>query len=704
MTKGRITLSIAVLLGLVGLGTWIADKPPWTQTEPVAGSPAADAAEATEQVVTDEQSQPVSDELDVETAEGEQTGSERPVDKTDEAAQTLDAEGAVDETEAELADQTDSLADGAAAVTEAVTDLEDTTAEQAEAAVEVLTENASDTAAAVAETVTEQAEIVTEQAEAVTDAVGDQADTVGSEVKDVVEATADQVEAAAGGAAELVAGAADEATDALAETAEQATQSFAQSVAGDVSDEIAVTGETPEAGQVAQVPAADDAVSQLADAAKETKETIGALASSVSQALTGNADDAAAGEVPSADAELAEQATDDGAAGPTETALSDAGAGTTPSDDAAQTPDALADNGTETAAEGIAEGVSQLAALPTEPAADPETPVEPTVPAPKFDALRVNQFGDLVVAGQAAPNSTVTILDGQQVVGTVVADARGDWVFLPESALQPGNYELTIRADNDVESRESDEAIVLVVPERGKNIAGQESEGLDEDGSLALLVSRDELDASRVLQAPTAPAEGTTVEGDDAAVQDQPAADEVEEKPAVAETADSVDKPVPPAAKAPEPVQVAINTIDYDEKGAVVIAGQAEADSEVRLYVDDQLAGSAQTDPSGGYVVEPDQDIAAGDYTLRVDQVDGEGAVESRAAIPFTRAPAEQVAAAPDSVTVQPGNSLWRIARRVYGQGIRYTIIYQANAEQIRDPDLIYPGQIFVLPDEQEEG
>ena len=50
-------------------------------------------------------------------------------------------------------------------------------------------------------------------------------------------------------------------------------------------------------------------------------------------------------------------------------------------------------------------------------------------------------------------------------------------------------------------------------------------------------------------------------------------------------------------------------------------------------------------------------------------------------------------------VVVQPGNSLWRIASRVYGEGLLYTEIYQANVGQIRDPDLIYPGQIFDLPD-----
>ena len=49
-------------------------------------------------------------------------------------------------------------------------------------------------------------------------------------------------------------------------------------------------------------------------------------------------------------------------------------------------------------------------------------------------------------------------------------------------------------------------------------------------------------------------------------------------------------------------------------------------------------------------------------------------------------------------VFVQPGNNLWRLARRSYGSGIRYSVIYEANREQIRDPSLIYPGQVFVVP------
>ena len=47
---------------------------------------------------------------------------------------------------------------------------------------------------------------------------------------------------------------------------------------------------------------------------------------------------------------------------------------------------------------------------------------------------------------------------------------------------------------------------------------------------------------------------------------------------------------------------------------------------------------------------------------------------------------------------MRPGNSLWQIARRTYGAGTRYLVIYSANLAQIKDPERIYPGQVFKLP------
>jgi len=56
------------------------------------------------------------------------------------------------------------------------------------------------------------------------------------------------------------------------------------------------------------------------------------------------------------------------------------------------------------------------------------------------------------------------------------------------------------------------------------------------------------------------------------------------------------------------------------------------------------------------------------------------------------------------AVIIRRGDNLWRISRRVYGQGVRFSTIYLANQGQIRNPDLIWPGQVFTVPAETVEG
>ena len=91
--------------------------------------------------------------------------------------------------------------------------------------------------------------------------------------------------------------------------------------------------------------------------------------------------------------------------------------------------------------------------------------------------------------------------------------------------------------------------------------------------------------------------------------------------------------------------------------------------------------------------------VAPGDHTLRLDQLAPDGRVAARVEAPFRRVlPAELPIAGAQIVVVQPGESLWRIARRLYGDGIHYTDIYQANLSLIRDPDRIFPGQVFATP------
>ena len=57
-------------------------------------------------------------------------------------------------------------------------------------------------------------------------------------------------------------------------------------------------------------------------------------------------------------------------------------------------------------------------------------------------------------------------------------------------------------------------------------------------------------------------------------------------------------------------------------------------------------------------------------------------------------APAEQA-----SYTVQSGDTLWNIAETVYGDGSKYSKIFDANTDLLEHPDRIFPGQKLLIPD-----
>ena len=90
--------------------------------------------------------------------------------------------------------------------------------------------------------------------------------------------------------------------------------------------------------------------------------------------------------------------------------------------------------------------------------------------------------------------------------------------------------------------------------------------------------------------------------------------------------------------------------------------------------------------------------MVGGLHTLRIDQLTSRGQVSARVETPFQRAILPPGSVAEGKVIVQPGHNLWRLARNAYGSGLRYTDIFSANREQIRDPNLIYPGQAFAVP------
>ena len=152
----------------------------------------------------------------------------------------------------------------------------------------------------------------------------------------------------------------------------------------------------------------------------------------------------------------------------------------------------------------------------------------------------------------------------------------------------------------------------------------------------------------------------------------------------------------PPDAEDEGPIVV--DTVDYDDEGDLTFAGKAEPETDLNVYIDDEHVATVESTEEGDWQVEPEADVEPGSYTLRVDQVDPAGVVLARIETPLVRARPELLMLGDAIVVVQPGNSLWRIARRTLGGGVHFTEIYEANRSQIGDPALIYPGQIFTVP------
>ena len=277
---------------------------------------------------------------------------------------------------------------------------------------------------------------------------------------------------------------------------------------------------------------------------------------------------------------------------------------------------------------------------PVAPEPGEEVAEDPSIPT--FDIVRVERDGSTIAAGRALPGARVQLKANGEVVAEATADQRGEWVAVLDQPLAPGTIELTLTARNpDGSTKDSRQTVTVSVPEGPQ---GQ-----------TLVVRSEPGKASKVLQGPGVPADAGGL---------------------------------------------VLETIDYDEKGHVINCGRADPGPTVRIEVGGNPVGETRADAEGRWELSPTTDIAPGQYALRVDQVDEDGRVVGRIEVPFERGEPQAVLAAlrDGKVVIQPGNNLWNIARRLYGSGFSYTVIYEANKDQIRDPNLIYPGQVFETP------
>jgi nucleoid-associated protein YgaU len=317
-------------------------------------------------------------------------------------------------------------------------------------------------------------------------------------------------------------------------------------------------------------------------------------------------------------------------------------------------------------------------------AGSPALPKSDDAGEPTFDVARIEPTGEAVIAGRSRPGATVELLRNGELHDRTVADQSGQFVMVPSSRLPSGTYDLTLRSrePNGKQSTSRQSVAVAIEPR-------------STDRPVVALVTPDK--PTVVLSQPESPK--------------------------------------------PTPGTVVAEAVEIESGGKFHASGRARPGGTVRLYLNEAFIASATAAADGRFAFTINEGIAPGNYRVRLDEVDSKsGAVHARAEVPFNvtanditgssvtaRAAAArppgiaavqqpQLAAAgatvlsdegPPTAVVVPkilttkvsrGDSLWRISQLSYGLGTRYATIYKANREQIRNPNLIYPGQVFVIP------
>ncbi|MEO0357747.1 MAG: hypothetical protein AAF386_05545 [Pseudomonadota bacterium] len=354
-------------------------------------------------------------------------------------------------------------------------------------------------------------------------------------------------------------------------------------------------------------------------------------------------------------------------------------------------------------------------ATPTLDAPDlvPTVDAAPELVPATFDVVRVEDDGIALIAGAVGTGGTVYLtVDGERQDDTATAAAQGsDFViftnFAPSAALRVLQLLVETPDGQTVLSRQK----VYVSP---RAPAPQVAAAPDIDTTTAVAAAAPEVGLE------AAPADANT--DTSATVQ---ATLEVEPSDEAAEPTDDPGEPAKNAEDQNQPPQllladedgdlrvlaapvatVALDTIQYDLDGEVDIGGRAAGDGFVRVYLDNKPITTSRIQDGGFWNISL-PNIETGIYTLRVDELDTSGDVTSRVETPFQREAPELLSAFSEpgsafnvkAMTVQPGTTLWAMAVAKYGDGMQFMKVFDVNRDTIRDPNMIFPGQIFDLPD-----
>jgi nucleoid-associated protein YgaU len=295
---------------------------------------------------------------------------------------------------------------------------------------------------------------------------------------------------------------------------------------------------------------------------------------------------------------------------------------------------------------------------------------------PTFDAVNVDPSGEAVIAGRATPNAKVELRDAGKAVAEATADAAGQFVIIPP-ALAPGNHSLSLAASAEKTDSEISATVAVSVPAP--------------EAKAAVSAPEPETKAAAASTTVTAPAPEMRIVA------------------------------MPPLAGGS---RVAIRSVEADAAGGLIAKGSADPNATVRLFLNQAAVADAKTQSDGRWSLTIKHGMIPGGYVMHADQINsGDGTVVATANMPFdypaAPGPSPPVAPAASAVSagqssesspadpiiesvqtkrVATGHTLWALSESYYGDPTHYPVIYDANRAQIHNPNVIFPGQVFVVP------
>ena len=277
---------------------------------------------------------------------------------------------------------------------------------------------------------------------------------------------------------------------------------------------------------------------------------------------------------------------------------------------------------------------------------------------PKVDILKVSPDGSYIIAGKGKPNSTISILEKGNKIESVDADESGSWVIVSKDNLESGDNLLIINQDNiDGTSTQSKEIYVTKIDKK------------NETKPLVIEIENDDGGKLSIIQSPSIKKLESNVENNLTLSKKQ-----INKKNAFK-----------------------IQSVSFSQDGSLSIQGIANYGSNIEILVNKNLS-SIFLKNKPEWIFNSSYKLGYGMHKLVANLKSQNNTILDSITLPFMRSEMPSGELPDNYVLIKPGDMLWTISFKIYGNPLKYIEIYEENRDQITNPDLIFPGQVFSIP------